>query len=102
MAEFKSTEGFIKSTNANYTLSSVGNKLLRFLWQYYHREYPDERRRPELELMLGGYNKRRHTPGIMRIHVHKNRKEKPDYDFGVFFGAQMKEIQRLILNKIRS
>jgi len=95
IGEFKSTNGFMKSTNANYTLRSVGNKLLRFLWQYYYQEYPDERRRPELELMLGGYNKLRHTPGIMRIHVHKNRGDKPDYDFGVFFGAQMKEIQRL-------
>lgn len=97
VGEFKTTDGFLASTQGtSYTLRSVGRKLLRFMWDYYYREYPDERRRPELEFMLGGYDKRKPTPCVTRIHVHENQIEDTDYEFGVFFGGQMKEVQRIV------
>lgn len=107
LGEFKKTDSFEKSTEGtSYTLKSIGRKLLRFMWGYYLQMYPDERRRPELELMLGGYDKRKPTPGIVRIYVNENKIEEPDYDFGVFLGAQKKEIQRIVFgtdyeNKLR-
>ena len=94
LSEFKSTEVFLRSAKANHTLKSVAKILLRFLWDEYVKEHPEEHRRPELELMLGGYDRQKHTPGIIRIYVHENRCQEPEYDFNVYFGGQSKEIQR--------
>jgi hypothetical protein len=46
--------------------------------------------------MLGGYDRKKFTAAVARIYVHKNDMDKPDQDFGVYFGAQMREIQRLV------
>lgn len=96
IAEFKSTSTIFKGNDTNYTLKSVGNRLLKFLWPIYLQQHPDEHTRPELELMLGGYDKRRPTPGVIRLFLHENKIEDPDYDFGLYFGGQFKEIERLI------
>ena len=96
IGQFK-TEAKLKEIEAEGNkLGNIGTKLLEFLGKKYEKEYPDERRRPELELMLGGYDKAKHTPGIVRIYVHKQEIQEPDYDFGIYFGAQTKEIQRLV------
>lgn len=96
IAEFKSTEDFTSIKVARYTLRSVARRLLKFMWNYYSQAYPDERNRPDLELMLCGYNKQKYTPGIIRINVHENKLGKPDYDFAIYFGGQWKEIGRLV------
>lgn len=105
IAEFKSTNSIFKGKRTNYTLRSVGRRLLQFLWPTYLQEHPDERTRPELELMLGGYDKQRPTPGVIRLYLHENRIGHPDYDFALYFG-EFKETERLIRgtdfgNKIR-
>lgn len=96
IGEFKSADPIFKSTHIDYTLSSAGNRLLEFIWKYYSEEYPDEEDRPELEFMLGGYDKGKRTPAVVRIYCDKNRIENTYYDFGVFLGGQMEEIQRLV------
>lgn len=106
IGEFKSDEWIQRKKRANYTLKSIGERLLQFMWSRYSQEYPDERRRPELELMLGGYDRNRRTPGVVRIKVHKNEIGEVDYGFGIYFGGQMEEIQRLVFgtdydNKVR-
>lgn len=96
IGEFKSTDPIFRSTANDYTLSSAGSRLLEFIWRYYSKEYPDAEDRPDLEFMLGGYDKQKRTPAVVRIYCNKNRIENTYYDFGVFLGGQMEEIQRLV------
>ena len=49
-----------------------------------------------MELMLGGYDKGKQTPGMVRIHVQKNTASKVDYDYCIFFGGTTREIQRML------
>ena len=106
IAEFKSSAKFRRVSATQYTLHSVASELLRFLWRHYSTVHQSKRRRPGLEAILGGYDKNRHTPGIIRLHVAKNELDDPDYDFGLYFGGQVTEIARLVHgtdaeNKIR-
>lgn len=103
--EFKSKDKVFRSRSSNYTLKSVGERLLGFLWEHYNQQYK-EGLRPELELMLCGYDKRKYTPGVVRIYVHENKIHGPDYDLCLFLGGQTREIQRLVFgtdahNKVR-
>lgn len=105
VSEFKAKDSTFKSASANHTLKSVGERLLSFLWSHYSEKYT-EGLRPELELMLCGYDKQRYTPGMVRIYVHENQIKGPDHDLCLFLGGQTREIQRLIFgtdaqNKIR-
>ncbi len=106
IAEFKTRDKAFKTKTTNYTLKAVAERLLAFLWGHYSVQYPEGRNRPELELMLCGYDKRRFVPGVVRIHVHANRIQGPDYDLCLYLGGQTKEIQRLVFgtdveNKVR-
>lgn len=96
IGEFKTTDDFKNIGNRNYTLRTVAQRLLKFIWKYYSQVYSDERNRPDLEFMLGGYNKRKYTPGVIRIYANENKLGKPDYDFAVYFGGQFKKIGRLV------
>ncbi len=103
--EFKAKDRAFKSKASNYTLKSIAERLLSFLWGHYAAQYP-EGHGPELELMLCGYDKQRYTPGVARIYVHENRVQEPDYDLCLYLGGQTREIQRLLFgtdvdNKIR-
>ena len=87
-----------KPRSTNYTVKAVANKVLAFISGYFEKEYPDEKRRPHLEFILGGYDKRSPIPKIVRITLPErkieecHRKER----FGIVFGGQMKEIQRIV------
>ncbi len=98
--EFKDKEPNISKKNKpkNYTVDSVANKILNFISQYYEKEYPDERKRPYLEFILGGYDKRSPIPKIVRIILPKKEIEETfkEGTFGIALGGQMKEIQRII------
>jgi len=100
LGEFKSREPTCreKPKPKNYTVKGIGEKILTHFSQYLESEYPDEKKRPELEFILGGYDKRRPIPKIMRIKLPRreigetlNRGK-----FGIVFGGQMKEIQRIV------
>jgi hypothetical protein len=104
--EFSSSKEAHELKNTAYTLFNVGERLLIFLWEHYSRIFADEPSRPDLELMLCGYDKGKFTPGMVRIHVQDYKVFVPDYDFCVFFGGITKEIQRLVFgtdmyNKMR-
>lgn len=96
IAEFKTTDSFKNIEKGNYTLRSVARRLLNFIWQHYSQEYSNERNRPILEFMLGGYDKKKYTPGIIRIFASENKLGKTDYDYAIYFGGQFKEIGRLV------
>jgi hypothetical protein len=53
----------------DYRVKNIAEKLMEHILQYYEKEYPDEKTRPELELILGGYGKKEALPEIYRIKV---------------------------------
>ena len=108
IAEFKKSDPAfnVKSRTTNYTVNSVATRLLQFIMSYYDREHQPDRAKPELELIIAGYDKRKQIPSILRIKVHENKIEPTVNDFGIVFGAQMREIQRIVFgtdptNKIK-
>lgn len=84
---------------SNYTVNSIGKKLLAFIMPYYDAEYLQQKYKPVLELMIGGYDKQKHVPYTYRIFVNEN-KIQPIFvgnePFGIAFGGQMSEIQRIV------
>jgi hypothetical protein len=97
--QFKGQDKAFKQTGrkpANFTVKSVAERLLKFIYGFYDKAYKDWANKPVLELMIGGYDKQKHTPNIYRIHVHEKRIESMGDGFGVVFGGQMTEIQRLV------
>lgn len=82
----------------NYTVKVTADKFLEFVSGYYKKQYPDEKRRPYLEFILGGYDKRSPIPKIMRIKLPEENIEDclEEAKFGIVFGGQMKEIQRIV------
>jgi hypothetical protein len=104
--EFSSSDAVLELKKSDYTLFKAGELLLNFLWEHYEKVYADPKSRPDLELMLCGYDKNKYTPGMVRVHVQDHKVFVPDYDFCVFFGGITREIQRLVFgtdiyNKMR-
>lgn len=84
---------------SNYKVQVVGDKLLRFLRGYYGSTYPEPLTQPELELIIGGYDRLSHLPSVFRIDIRENTITEifPDEPpFGVAFGGQMDWIQRIV------
>lgn len=96
--EFKSQGPAFKTKPKppNYTVRSIAKKMLDFILRDFECAYPDERIRPNLELILGGYDKRGQIPKIVRIKVSENKVVDTVRKFGIVFGGQMKEIQRIV------
>ena len=101
LSEFKEREGASApgSEQSNYTVRSLGDRLREFLRQYYASIYPQAHMQPELELIIGGYDKLSHLPSLYRIDVREDTiveifsVESP---FGVAFGGQNDWIQRIV------
>ncbi len=85
-----------KGKSKNYTVSSIANKILKFMKTHYDAEYGSGQTKQSLEMMIGGYDLQKHIPTVLRIHVHENKVEKTLKDFGIVFGGQMTEIQRIV------
>lgn len=112
MKEFKKKDQAFSDPRrrGNYTVNSVGRRLLSFVRSKYQAEYPDTNQtvKPEIELMIGGYDKREQTPSIFRLFIRDNRIE-PVFvsgQFGITFGGQVQEIQRIVfgsddINRVR-
>lgn len=87
-----------KPKPTNYTVKSIGDKILKFINKYYEKEFPEEKRRPDLEFILGGYDKRNQIPEIVRVKFPRKEIEESlkESKFGIVFGGQMREIQRIV------
>ena len=84
---------------SNYTVRSVGNRLLQSLRQLYASTYPQPHQRPELELIIGGYDNLSYVPSLCRIDVRENSIDEifsSASPFGVAFGGQRDWIQRIV------
>jgi len=95
--QFKSGDpAFSKAKQTNYTVNSVAKRLFKFIDKFYKKEYESLSNKPSLELMIGGYDKKKHIPSILKIHFDQHKIEEPIKDFGIVFGGQMTEIQRIV------
>ena len=95
--EFK--EGEAKSIeHSDYSLKNVSEKLMEHIAIYYEKEFK-EGDRPGLELIIAGYgNNKVSLPEIQRIKFPKKEiiVSMKEGNFGIVFGGQMKEIQRIV------
>ena len=98
ISEFKTTDKAFSGIRlpTNYTVRSVGDRIKQFILERYQAEYPEDRIKPSLEFIIGGYDKQSPIPSIYRIYISSNRLEKAIDDFGIVFGGQMQEIQRIV------
>jgi len=89
-----------KPKQDNYTVEEIAKGILSFISQHFEKEYPDEKRRPDLELefILGGYDILSPFPKIVRIKFPRKTIEESlkEEEFGIVFGGEMKEIQRIV------
>ena len=101
ISEFKERDrAFSTDTEpSNYTVRTIGDRLLRSLRQSYASTFPQPHARPELELIVGGYDNLSYLPSLYRIDVREETiveifsDESP---FGVAFGGQNDWIQRIV------
>lgn len=94
--EFKSSNTFSYKKGGYRKIKTISSQLLKFLWGNYCVQYPDPNSRPVLELIIGGYDFASPIPTIYRIKVNENKVEDTIPDFGMVFGGQMDEIQRIV------
>lgn len=94
IAELKTTTAFVELSLIDYTLERVAELMRAFLRPKYEESCSETM--PPLELMICGYDKKKHTPGVIRVRIHENRILEPDYDFCVFLGGITREIQRML------
>jgi len=83
----------------NYSVKDLVDALVLYLWEPYQKQFPDETSRPGFELILGGYGKDNVVPEIYRLYFSSKSVIHKVFDapgFGLTFGGQMKEIQRLV------
>ena len=87
------------SEQSNYTVSVVSDRLRKMLRQYYASTFPNEYFRPDLELVIGGYDNLGHLPRVFRIDVKKDEVYEifsDEIPFGIAFGGQMDWMQRIV------
>ncbi|MCK9375520.1 MAG: hypothetical protein M0P73_05145 [Syntrophobacterales bacterium] len=97
VSEYAFTKDGMNSTD--YTVDSIAQALLKFIVGYYEIEYLQWTSKPELEFMIGGYDKTKQVPDIYRIFVNENKIQhifQGEAPFGIAFGGQMDEIQRIV------
>jgi hypothetical protein len=96
--ECKSKESVFLEKPESYTVKEIADKILIFISRYFEDEYPDEKTRPVLEFILGGYDKLSPIPKIVRIKFPRKVIEESlkEEEFGIVFGGEMKEIQRIV------
>ncbi len=101
ISEFKERDQAFNgdAEQSNYTVRAVGDRLRQFLRQYYASLYPQPQVQPDLELIIGGYNKLSYLPSLRRIDVRADTIDEIFSDespFGVAFGGQKDWIQRIV------
>lgn len=83
----------------DYTVKMIAESLLETINKYYKETFKEWASKPYLELMIGGYGRQGPFPSIFRVFVHQDKIEQtfPDENpFGIAFGGQMQEIQRIV------
>lgn len=82
----------------DYSVQDIAEQLLDHIVGYYEKEFPEEKDRPGLELILGGYGNSGVIPEVYRIRLPEKKinRSLEEGHFGIVFGGQMTEIQRIV------
>ena len=101
VSEFKEADSAFNedAEPSNYAVRAVGVRLLQTLRQLYASTYPQPYASPELELIIGGYDKLNYLPSLYRIDVREDTIVEifsSDSPFGLAFGGQKDWIQRIV------
>jgi len=101
VSEFKETDPAFDTAAdpSNYVVRVIGDRLLKALQQLYASTYPQKYDQPELELIIGGYDKLSYLPSLYRISVPEDTIVEifsSDSPFGLAFGGQTDWIQRIV------
>jgi 20S proteasome alpha/beta subunit len=99
ITDFTEADPGVKAAGTrNYAVHTIAQRLLDFLRKHYEAEVTDEFLPPELELLIGGYDRNRQWPVIYRADVRRNTLERvfDAGEFGVAFAGQMDWIQRIV------
>ena len=102
VTEFMERDDAFRTSPApsNYTVKSIAQRLLKHLRGYYEDEFGSDGGegpfiRPSLEFLLGGYDKQKPLPSVVRVNVASEQIERYQ-DAGVVFAGMMQEIQRVV------
>ena len=85
-----------------YSIEQVVDQIREHIMKYYKEEFEEEKNMPKLELIIGGYCKKGAIPEIYRIKFPGKEKGKRQLEkghFGIVFGGQMKEIERIVFGR---
>ncbi len=98
LSDFTSTDKAFKSGATNYTVKTIAERLLKSLRTHYQAEYSEliAPFRPDLELILAGYDKSGPHPRIAKINLKKDKVDIQDPPFWPVFGGQSREIERVV------
>ena len=100
VAEFKETDSVLrtKRPRGNYTVMATAKRMLTFFRSRYRAAYKEEWNRPALELVMGGYNRTKRLPTIVRVDVAADtvREVFAAGTFGIAFAGQMDWLQRIV------
>ena len=84
---------------SKYKVEELGKQLMDLLGGYYDKAFdPSRPDRPDLELLVAGYDHNEVFPTVMRVNVRARQLQihyRPG-QFGVSFGGQMDWIQRIV------
>ena len=80
----------------NSSLYDIAVNLEGFMRAPYESEHPEEFYQPSLEFILAGYSDNEMIPNTARITLPEGNPEFSNGAFGIMFGGQTKEIQRII------
>jgi len=99
ISEFVENDEAISKGKKNYTVHTVAERLLAFLKAQFDAEYAQDILKPDLELLVAGYDRNGQTPSIFRVNIKNNTVEKAfasGSPYGVVFGGQTDWIQRIV------
>ena len=99
VSEFVNADSGVKrGGKANYTVKTLAERFLLLSRKYYEEAYEDAHFKPDLELLVAGYDRNVEFPTIVRVDVRQNSVscQFAPGEFGVAFGGQMDWIQRIV------
>lgn len=98
LGDFKAGDKAFLPETPNFTVKSVGERLLEHIRAFYEEAFGDIRPefRPPLELILAGYDKSGPHPRVAKIDLRAAEVSMQEPPFSPVFGGQSREIERIV------
>ena len=84
---------------SDFSVQSVGDRLRQYLRQHYTEVFPREHDRPELELIIGGYDKEGNMPRLFNIDIREDTSAallSREFPFDIVVNGQTDWIERIV------